>query len=257
MRSTCACRRERIVCLDHHTCHAAAAYYGSGWHADPARADALVLTNDNSGDGLCATASTGRGLDLTRREASPSAPGSLGAFYSFVTAPPRDEVRRARVQGDGAGAVRAGRRDARRAETRLRRDLRSRGGPTRPASAGSQAGERYQVLLLERRSVSASTGSRAAPSGCSRTSLLRWTRLTRERYGGARLALGGGVFMNVKANMLLAEEEWVRGALRVSVVRRRVERGGRRLSRIPRGVRAPRHRGQRPRRSAPRISAPA
>ncbi len=76
---------ERIVCLDHHACHAAAAYYGSGWHVDRAGGEALVLTNDNSGDGLCATASTGRGLDLTRHEASPSAPGSLGAFYSFVT----------------------------------------------------------------------------------------------------------------------------------------------------------------------------
>ena len=48
--------RDRIVCLDHHTCHAAAAYYGSGFEGT----DALVLTNDNSGDGLCATASTGR-----------------------------------------------------------------------------------------------------------------------------------------------------------------------------------------------------
>ena len=32
----------------------------------------------------------------------------------------------------------------------------------------------------------------------------------RERYGGERLALGGGVFMNVKANMRLAREDWVR-----------------------------------------------
>ena len=31
----------------------------------------------------------------------------------------------------------------------------------------------------------------------------------RERYGGGRLALGGGVFMNVKANMLIGQEEWV------------------------------------------------
>jgi len=30
------------------------------------------------------------------------------------------------------------------------------------------------------------------------------------RYGGDRVALGGGVFMNVKANMLLAAEDWVR-----------------------------------------------
>ena len=40
--------------------------------------------------------------------------------------------------------------------------------------------------------------------------LVRWARLMRARHGGERLALGGGVFMNVKANMLLAAEEWVR-----------------------------------------------
>jgi carbamoyltransferase len=32
----------------------------------------------------------------------------------------------------------------------------------------------------------------------------------RERFGGDRLALGGGVFMNVRANMRLAAEEWLR-----------------------------------------------
>src|SRR4030095_11313648 len=46
---------DRIICLDHHTCHAAAAYFGSGFGGR----EALVLTNDNSGDGLCATASAG------------------------------------------------------------------------------------------------------------------------------------------------------------------------------------------------------
>src|SRR6267378_1213884 len=65
---------DRIACLDHHSCHAAAAYWGSGFAGRPA----LVLTNDNSGDGLCATASTGSGLTLDRHEATPSAPGSLG-----------------------------------------------------------------------------------------------------------------------------------------------------------------------------------
>src|SRR4029077_19730620 len=72
---------DRVVALDHHTCHAAAAYFGSPFGG----ADALVLTNDNSGDGLCATATTASGVGLTRREAAPSAPGSLGSFYSFVT----------------------------------------------------------------------------------------------------------------------------------------------------------------------------
>src|SRR5213075_1814180 len=70
-----------IVTYDHHLCHAAAAYYGSPF----AGARALVLTNDNAGDGLCASVSTGRGTALVRHEAVPSAPGSLGSFYSFVT----------------------------------------------------------------------------------------------------------------------------------------------------------------------------
>src|SRR5439155_87685 len=73
--------RSRIVTYDHHLCHAAAAYYGSPF----AGARALVLTNDNAGDGLCASVSTGRGTALVRHEAVPSAPGSLGSFYSFVT----------------------------------------------------------------------------------------------------------------------------------------------------------------------------
>jgi carbamoyltransferase len=72
---------ERIVALDHHTCHAASAYFGAPF----AGSEALVLTNDNSGDGLCATASRGHGTTLERREAAPSAAGSLGSFYSFVT----------------------------------------------------------------------------------------------------------------------------------------------------------------------------
>ena len=72
---------ERVSIVDHHTCHAAAAYFGSPFAGAPA----LVLTNDNSGDGLCATASSAHGTLLERREATPSGPGSLGSFYTLVT----------------------------------------------------------------------------------------------------------------------------------------------------------------------------
>jgi len=195
---------DRIICLDHHACHAAAAYYGSGWHADGA--GALVLTNDNSGDGLCATASVGRGLDLTRREASRSAPGSLGAFYSFVTLllGMKFGEHEYKVMGLAPYAAEA---EARRAEARLRAvfDL-EEGQPAR--FRWRAPGERYQLLLR------ATLGLRfdGIAGGAQRLLedlLLRWTRLERERCGGARLALGGGVFMNVKANLRIAEEEWV------------------------------------------------
>jgi carbamoyltransferase len=195
--------RERILTLDHHTCHAAAAYFGAPFAGAPA----LVLTNDNSGDGLCATASRGAGTSLERREAAASAPGSLGSFYSFVTlvlgmkfgeheykvmglapyAPVAAVDRAAAALGEVFGLVE----------------------DTPARFAWRRAGARYRLL------VESTLGLRfdAVAGGAQRIvedTLLRWARLMRERHGGERLALGGGVFMNVKANMLLAAEEWVR-----------------------------------------------
>jgi carbamoyltransferase len=193
---------DRIVCLDHHTCHAAAAYWGSGF----AGRDALVLTNDNSGDGLCATASTGRGLALERHEATPSAPGSLGAFYSFVTLALGMKFGEHEYKVMGLAPY-APEKYAARAEAALREVFDLDAG--RPARFRWRApGERYQVLLR------AMVGLRFdwTAAGAQRLLediLLRWTRLMRQRYGGGRLALGGGVFMNVKANMLIGQDDGV------------------------------------------------
>ena len=195
--------RERIVTFDHHTCHAAAAYFGSHFGGAPA----LVLTNDNSGDGLCASASSALGSVLTRREATPSAPGSLGAFYSFVTLllGMKFGEHEYKVMGLAPYAP-AGAADRAEAALRAVVDLE----PGTPARfAWKRRGPRYRLLL------EATLGQRfdAIAAGAQRIvedALLRWVRLMRERYGGDRLALGGGVFMNVKANGRIAEEEWLR-----------------------------------------------
>jgi carbamoyltransferase len=193
---------DRIACLDHHSCHAAAAYFGSGFGGR----EALVLTNDNSGDGLCATASTGQALGLARHEASPSSPGSLGAFYSFATLVLGMKFGEHEYKVMGLAPYAAA-RPAERAEAALRGvfDL-EEGQPAR--FRWREPGDRYQLLLR------ATLGLRfdAIAGGAQRLLedlLLRWVRLMRERYRGDRLALGGGVFMNVKANMLIAGEEWV------------------------------------------------
>jgi carbamoyltransferase len=195
--------RDRIVTFDHHTCHAAAAYFGSHFGGAPA----LVLTNDNSGDGLCATASAGQGSVLVRREATPSAPGSLGAFYSFVTLLLGMKFGEHEYKVMGLAPY-APARFAEQAEAALRAlfDLE----PATPARfAWKRRGPRYRLLL------EATLGQRfdAIAAGAQRIvedGLLRWARLMRQRFGGDRLALGGGVFMNVKANGLIAEEEWLR-----------------------------------------------
>ncbi|PYO20855.1 MAG: hypothetical protein DMD88_10430, partial [Candidatus Rokuibacteriota bacterium] len=192
---------DKVSIVDHHTCHAAAAYFGSPFAGAPA----LVLTNDNSGDGLCATASSAHGTLLERREATPSGPGSLGSFYTLVTLllgmkPGEHEYK---VMGLAPYAT---------------------AGPTARATAAlrtvfdfveaqpcrfewKKRGPLYRAVL------EATLGMRFdwIAGGAQRIleeSLLGWARLMRERHGGERLALGGGVFMNVKANMLLADEPW-------------------------------------------------
>jgi carbamoyltransferase len=192
----------RIACLDHHTCHAAAAWYGSGFGGRPA----LVLTNDNSGDGLCATASTGSERGLTRHEATPSAPGSLGAFYSFATLALGMKFGEHEYKVMGLAPY-AGAAWTERAAAALGEVFGL--DESRPARfAWRKPGERYQLL------VRATLGLRfdAVAGGAQKLLedlLVRWVRLMRERHGGSRLALGGGVFMNVKANMLLAAEPWL------------------------------------------------
>ncbi|MBI1735429.1 MAG: hypothetical protein HYR51_09670 [Candidatus Rokubacteria bacterium] len=194
---------DRVLALDHHACHAAAAYFGAPFTGERA----LVLTNDNSGDSLCATASLGAGTALERREATPSAPGSLGSFYSYVTLllgmkPGEHEYKLMGL------APYASARATDRAAAALREvfDL-AEGAPCR--FAWRRRGSRYRTLL------EATLGLRfdGVAGGAQRLleeALVRWVGLMRERHGGDRLALGGGVFMNVKANMLLAGLDWVR-----------------------------------------------
>src|SRR5712691_8192814 len=194
---------DRVVALDHHTCHAAAAYFGSPFGG----AEALVLTNDNSGDGLCATATTADGLTLARREAAPSAPGSLGSFYSFVTLllGMRAGEHEYKVMGLAPYAPAAA---TERAATALR-EVFDWNTDDPALFSWKRRGPRYRLLLdatLGQRFDGIAGGAQRLLEGA----LVGWARLMHERYGGERLALGGGVFMNVKANMLLAAEEWVR-----------------------------------------------
>src|SRR5215470_13451654 len=195
--------RAQIVTQDHHTCHAAAAYFGSSFAGAPA----LVLTNDNSGDGLCATASTARGTSLERHEATPSAAGSLGSFYSFVTLllGMKFGEHEYKVMGMAPYASAGATQRAAKALD----EVFGLSEDTPATFTWRRRGARYSQLL------EATLGLRfdAIAGGAQRIveeTLLAWTRLMRARYGGDRLALGGGVFMNVKANMLIADEDWVR-----------------------------------------------
>jgi carbamoyltransferase len=70
----------KVCFLDHHLCHAASAYYGSHFTDEKV----LVLTCDGSGDGLCATVYIADKGQLTRIAQTPAG-HSIGDIYSRVT----------------------------------------------------------------------------------------------------------------------------------------------------------------------------
>src|SRR5262249_48489438 len=154
----------------------------------------------------CATASTGRGFALDRHEGSPSSSGSLGSFYSYVTLVLGMKFGEHEYKVMGLAPY-APDRYAARAEAALREVFELQAGM--PARVRWRArGEPYQLMLRAlvglRFDWFAAGGQRLLED-----LLLRWCRLMHQRYGGARLALGGGTFMNVKANMLIGHEDWV------------------------------------------------
>lgn len=77
-------RRIGISCpvefIDHHTCHASSVYHGMVEDED----EWLVLTLDGSGDGLCATVNVGKSGKI-RRIAETTKGHSLGNIYSRTT----------------------------------------------------------------------------------------------------------------------------------------------------------------------------
>ena len=62
----------------HHDCHAASTFYSSEFD------EALVITNDNSGDGISFQVMHGKGTELTLLKRI-SRPDSLGLFYQIIT----------------------------------------------------------------------------------------------------------------------------------------------------------------------------
>lgn len=72
---------DRIERVEHHTCHAASAYFGLRKGHDDTY---LVLTLDGGGDGLCSTVSIGQHGALRRIAETPRG-HSLGNIYSRIT----------------------------------------------------------------------------------------------------------------------------------------------------------------------------
>ena len=192
---------ERIHFIDHHTAHAASAYYGWGKFDEPI----LVLTNDGAGDGLCATVSIGDKGRLRRLAAVPESE-SIGNIYAMITflmgmVPLEHEYK---LMGMAPYASDKSSRQV----YRLFRDLmefrsddplvweRRNGCPETYYSY-----EFFRDRLQLKRFDAVCGGLQLFTEDMLST----WARNAMQKTGLRKLALSGGCFMNVKANKIIME----------------------------------------------------
>lgn len=194
---------DRIWSFDHHLSHGAAALWASPFVRQGR--EVLVLTCDGEGDGLSATVSHYRQGAWTRL-ASTHLADSLGHFYSAITQllgmQPHDHEYK--VMGLAPYAAPAEREAVAR---RLRTLFMVRDDLTLHSSVHMRAC--LPVLRKMLRGVRFDVVAGAAQTVLEAV-LLEWAQRAIAKTGLTTLAVGGGVFMNVKANLLLAELPSVR-----------------------------------------------
>lgn len=187
----------RVLRFDHHLCHAYSAYYGSPFSGQ----DALVLTLDGDGDGLCATVNEVRS-GLFRRVAATPATHSPGWLYQQVTEhlgmkPREDEYK---VMGLAPYA-----KDAQ--SDRLFREI----SPALDldAATGLRFVAGFNTFHSDLYLDQALRGKRfdnvaAAVQRLLEERVCAWAANALAATGLKTLCLAGGVFMNVKVNQRIA-----------------------------------------------------
>jgi carbamoyltransferase len=194
-------REDRIGRVEHHTCHAAAAYYGAPFRGERV----LVLTSDGSGDGLCATVSVGEGGRL-QRLAETRKGHSIGNVYAQVTfllgmVPWEHEWK---VMGMAPYAPEDG---AERSYSVFQKYLEAPEGALTLRRAIPEPTHLIYRRLRRELELHRFDWICAGVQRMTEDLLCRWVRSAVEKTGIRKLALSGGVFMNVKANKLLMEME--------------------------------------------------
>lgn len=183
--------------VDHHTCHAAMAYYGFGNMDEKV----LVLTNDGEGDGLCATVSIGHRGRL-ERICEVSNHHTVAGLYGMITylmgmVPLEHEYK---VMGLAPYGPAGGATDslARSFHNLVEWDRANPMAWRRPAGVpiGNQILPYLERLIARHRFDHVA----AAVQAFTEDFLVEWVSRCVKETGINTVCLSGGIFMNVKAN---------------------------------------------------------
>ncbi len=192
---------EQMVFLDHHQCHAAAAYFACGNYND----DILCLTNDGGGDGLCATVSICKDGKIERISETKQM-HSIASLYARATflmgmVPLEHEYKLMGLApyGDQERASKLADKILSRFDVSLDDRLTWQKKDFLPPTYlwGPFLNE---VYFLNRFDVIA-----AAMQLFIEEIAVSWIRNCIKETGISKLALSGGLFMNVKLNKLILE----------------------------------------------------
>jgi carbamoyltransferase len=194
-------RPDRVHFVEHHAAHAAAAYYGWGQYTEPV----LVLTNDGAGDGLCASVNTGHNGQL-KRIAGVNESESIGNIYAVITfmmgmIPLEHEYK---LMGLAPYAPESGRDSVLKV---LRPLLRFQPENCMSWNRADNCPETYYSynFLRQRLELKRFDWICAGLQTWTEELLAQWVRNCIQATGIHKVALSGGVFMNVKANKIISE----------------------------------------------------
>ena len=193
--------KKEIMFIEHHTAHAACAYYQRPWTDDT-----LVLTLDGAGDGLCSSVNIGRNVSLNRIASTTSynSPGNI--FYSEITG--YLGLKRWEHEYKVMGMAPYGLPEY--CLDKMQKIVRV--NPDKPLEFENTIGayvqhvqKKFIKLLPEQRfdNISAATQQHYENIVC------QWVQNAIDTTGIHKLACAGGMFLNVKANKLIREMESV------------------------------------------------
>jgi carbamoyltransferase len=194
--------QQKIKFIEHHLCHASTAYYGQGNMTD----EILVLTCDAAGDGICATVNVGKNGHLERLTSVPLTE-SVAILYSLLTfltgfVPLEHEYKLMGLAPYSFGSERSQRIcDYLRSHFRFPEDNPLGWERANGVIETFKIGAQLKKYIEYKRFDNIAGGLQLFIEDF----FIEWVHRVIKETGVHKLALSGGLFMNVKLNKLIME----------------------------------------------------